>query len=149
MKQMPQASVPSESEDIAAVTRLHLDGRLTLPQLDEMIARVVKACPDGAGANEVHRALRIDFASAFADAYKEDPKNIRAIVAFVHFVPDEFATEMDRIAVDIGLMPERPAGYSDGGERVYDAADIASRLGIEVEDIPQEFLLQGPINRAQ
>ncbi|WP_311056123.1 hypothetical protein, partial [Pseudomonas aeruginosa] len=60
-----------------------------------------------------------------------------AAAAFQHMydaAPESFRQEMHDMAVQMGLMPAVPDGYTDDGEPVYELEGMAKRLGIDPEE---------------
>ena len=60
-----------------------------------------------------------------------------AAAAFRHMydaAPKSFRQEMHDMAVQMGLMPAVPDGYTDDGEPVYELEGMAKRLGIDPEE---------------
>jgi hypothetical protein len=51
----------------------------------------------------------------------------------------------------MGLMPEKPDGYSDDGEPLYNMEKQCERLGIDPADVPEHLTrraYRGNFNRA-
>ena len=48
--------------------------------------------------------------------------------------PESFRQEMHDMAVQMGLMPSLPDGYTDDGEPVYSLEGLANRLGVSPEE---------------
>jgi len=48
--------------------------------------------------------------------------------------PDWFKDEASQIAVNMGMIPAKPSGYSDEGEPLYTLQDVARTLGISDEE---------------
>ena len=68
------------------------------------------------------------------------------------YAPEEFKKALQDAAVEMGLMPEKPDGYSDDGEPLYLANDALARLGIDPDEMPEHLkrhIRTGNLNRAQ
>lgn len=73
----------------------------------------------------------------------EHPLTRQAMALCMELAPQELKTIMAEKAREIGLMPERPHGYTSEGEACYRLEDIAKRLGMaedEVQESVKAFL---------
>lgn len=69
------------------------------------------------------------------------PEGADAFNRMYETAPESFRQEMHSMAVEMGLLPDTPDGYSDSGEPVYQLAGIAKRLGVteaEVRKVAKE-----------
>ena len=86
------------------------------------------------------------------DAGLDDtPEASRVFMAMMECAPPEYMDAAHKIAVDMGLMPEKPDGYSDDGQALYSLDGIAKRIGVDVADIDERFKERahvGPVHRA-
>lgn len=51
--------------------------------------------------------------------------------------PESFRQEMHDMAVQMGLRPPKPDGYTEDGQPIYSLEGIAKRLGISMEEAKQ------------
>ena len=86
------------------------------------------------------------------DAGLDDTDEARRLfMMMMECAPDTHLDAAHGIAVDMGLMPEKPDGYSDDGQALYCIDGIAKRIGIDVADIDERFKERahvGPVHRA-
>ena len=54
-------------------------------------------------------------------------------------MPPELQDRIHNKAVELGLMPEKPHGYTDDGERMYRLEDIAQRAGLTLEEAEESI----------
>jgi len=64
----------------------------------------------------------------------QTPEGAEAFQRMYDLAPESFRQEMHDMAVQMGLMPAKPDGYTDDGEPVYELEGIAKRLGISMEE---------------
>ena len=67
------------------------------------------------------------------------------------YAPPEYLEAAHGIAAKMGLMPDKPDGYSDDGEPLYRVDAMCKRLDIDPEEIPESLLTgahTGNIHRA-
>lgn len=68
------------------------------------------------------------------------------------YAPPEYHQAAHDLAVEMGLIPAQPDGYSDDGEPLYDMEAMCERLGVNPDDIPAEILngaYTGTVHRVQ
>ena len=56
------------------------------------------------------------------------------------YAPPESMEAAHEIAVQMGLMPDKPDGYSDDGEPLYILDTMCERLEINPDEIPEYIL---------
>jgi hypothetical protein len=59
------------------------------------------------------------------------------------YAPPEYMKAAHRIAVEMGLFPDRPDGYSDDGQPLYNMEAMCERLGINPDDVPEYITKDG------
>jgi len=64
----------------------------------------------------------------------EHPETGRALAHAMELAPESFKRDVHDMAVEMGLMPAIPDGYTDDGQPVYRLDGIADRLGISLEE---------------
>ena len=64
-------------------------------------------------------------ANLFAEAY--------------NYAPDDFKRALREKAIELGLMPAKPDGYSYDGEPMYLMDAACERLGIDPADVPEHL----------
>jgi len=64
----------------------------------------------------------------------EHPETRKALAQAMEIAPEGLKRRMHDMAVEMGLMPPTPDGYTDDGHAVYSLDGIAARLGISIED---------------
>jgi uncharacterized protein (DUF1800 family) len=64
----------------------------------------------------------------------QTPEAADAFQRMYDAAPESFRQEMHDMAVEMGLMPSVPDGYTDDGEPVYALEGLANRLGIDHEE---------------
>ena len=65
--------------------------------------------------------------------------------------PNEFKEALHDAAVEQGLIAEKPDGYSDDGEPLYNMKALCDRLGVDPDDVPEHLTrgaYRGNVNRA-
>ena len=65
--------------------------------------------------------------------------------------PASFKKALHDAAVEQGLIAEKPDGYSDDGEPLYNMPDLCDRLGVDPGDVPEHLTrgaYRGNVNRA-
>lgn len=62
------------------------------------------------------------------------PEGAQAFRRMYDAAPESFRKEMQDMAVQMGLMPKVPDGYTDDGKPVYRLEGLAKRLGISEEE---------------
>lgn len=62
------------------------------------------------------------------------PEGAEAFRRMYDAAPEFFRREMHDMAVQMGLMPKVPDGYTDDGQPVYELEGIAKRLGLSEEE---------------
>lgn len=55
------------------------------------------------------------------------------------YAPDEFKRDAHAKAVEMGLIPPIPDGYTPDGEPLYILEKMAERLGIDPAEVPEIF----------
>lgn len=76
----------------------------------------------------------------------------RLFVEAMNYAPESFRRDLRGKAIELGLMPEKPDGYSDDGQPLYDMEAMCERLGVNPDDIPAEILhcaYTGTVHRVQ
>lgn len=58
------------------------------------------------------------------------PEASQLFVEAMNYAPEEFKKIAHDVAVELGLIPDKPDYYSDDGEPLYELEGIAERLGI-------------------
>lgn len=53
--------------------------------------------------------------------------------------PRWFQDEANAMAEKMGLIPEKPSGYSDSGEALYTLSDLANKLEISFEEAEKQM----------
>jgi hypothetical protein len=56
-----------------------------------------------------------------------------AFTVLLKLAPDEYIEEAHKVAVEMNLMPE-PNGYLEDGTAMYRLDDIATKVGVTIED---------------
>ena len=56
------------------------------------------------------------------------------------YAPPEYQKVAQDMAVEMGLMPDKPVGYSDDGEPLYNLEAMCEQLEINPDDVP-DFIL--------
>lgn len=64
----------------------------------------------------------------------EHPETGRALAHSMELAPESFKQNVHDMAVEMGLMPATPDGYTDGGRPVYTLEGLAARMGISIEE---------------
>ena len=54
-------------------------------------------------------------------------------------MPPEMQDRVHNKAVELGLMPEKPHGYTDAGDAMYRLEDIAERAGLTLEEAEESI----------
>jgi hypothetical protein len=73
-------------------------------------------------------------------------------VEAMDYAPESFKRDLRSKAIELGLMPEKPDGYSDDGQPLYHLEAMANRLGIDPEEIPEtikQFGYTGTVHSVQ
>lgn len=65
---------------------------------------------------------------------EKSPEAAEALQRMYDAAPESFRQEMHDMAVQMGLMPSVPDGYTDDGEPVYSLEGLANRLGLSPEE---------------
>lgn len=68
----------------------------------------------------------------------------------MHYAPEDFKRDAHDKAVEMGLIPAVPDGYTPDGEPLYILEKMAERLGINAADVPEIFRrhsYDGPMHR--
>ena len=68
------------------------------------------------------------------------------------YAPEEYLEAARKIAIDMGLFPERPDAYSDDGQPLYNLEAMCERLGVNPDDVPADLMQHaytGPVHRVQ
>ncbi|MBP5054345.1 hypothetical protein [Pseudomonas chlororaphis] len=65
---------------------------------------------------------------------EKSPEAAEAFQRMYDAAPESFRQEMHDMAVQMGLMPSVPDGYTDDGEPVYSLEGLANRLGLSPEE---------------
>lgn len=68
----------------------------------------------------------------------ESPAAARAFARMMENAPQSFMDVAHDVAMEMGLMPEKPDGYTANGEPVYLLESIAKRLSISKEEAEAE-----------
>jgi len=58
----------------------------------------------------------------------------RALAHAMELAPESFKQNVHDMAVETGLMPATPDGYTDDGQPVYTLEGFAARMGISIEE---------------
>ena len=58
----------------------------------------------------------------------------------MNYAPPEYQEAAHELAVQMGLMPDKPDGYSDDGEPLYRLDAMCERLEINPDEIPEHIL---------
>ena len=64
----------------------------------------------------------------------EHPETRKALARAMEIAPEGLKRRMRCMAIEMGLMPPTPDGYTEDGHAVYSLDGIAARLGISIED---------------
>jgi hypothetical protein len=64
----------------------------------------------------------------------EHPETGRALAHAMELAPESFKRDVHGMAVEMGLMPATPDGYTDDGQAVYTLEGFAARMGISIEE---------------
>lgn len=64
----------------------------------------------------------------------EHPETGRALAQAMELAPESFKRNVHDMAVEMGLMPTVPDGYTDDGQPVYTLEGFATRMGISLEE---------------
>jgi hypothetical protein len=64
----------------------------------------------------------------------DHPETSKALAQAMEIAPEGLKRRMHDMAVEMGLMPAIPDGYTDDGQPVYRLDGIADRLGISLEE---------------
>lgn len=139
------------------VVKMFMLGKMDTNRLDRFVATVVSESKALGDEIPQHEAFsRECFLMAFGRILKstehQSTENLLASIGLVHFAPESFIDEVHLDAVDMGLIPSKPDGYSDEGEPIYKLDNIARKLDIHPDDIPQDILERaytGQIHRLQ
>ena len=62
-----------------------------------------------------------------------------AFTAAMMKAPQWFQDEANAIAEKMGMIPEKPSGYSDKGEALYTLSDLANKLEISFEEAEKQM----------
>lgn len=74
------------------------------------------------------------YSQLHAAGLEKSPEAAEALQRMYDAAPESFRQEMHDMAVQMGLMPSVPDGYTDDGEPVYSLEGLADRLGVSPED---------------
>ena len=75
-----------------------------------------------------------------AKIHGEDSEQARdAFTQAMLKAPDWFKDEVGEMVEEMGLIPEKPSGYSDSGEALYTLADLAKKLEISFEEAEKQM----------
>ena len=55
------------------------------------------------------------------------------------YAPEVFKKALHDEAIELGLMPEQPDGYTDDGEPLYFMEKQCERLGIDPAEVPEHL----------
>jgi hypothetical protein len=132
-------------------------GKMDTIRLDRFVATVVSETKAlGVEIPQQEAFFRDCFFLAFGRIMEstEDQTSeyLRASIGFFHFAPESLLEVFHQKAVELGLIPSKPDGYSEEGKPLYNLDNIASKLDIDPDDIPQETLEwahSGQIHRLQ
>jgi len=69
----------------------------------------------------------------------ESPEAMRAFAQMLEAAPQSFLDMMHNKVVEMGLMPDKPDGYTADGEPVYRLDSMATRLGMSKEDAEESL----------
>jgi hypothetical protein len=101
--------------------------------------------------NPVFVRLMTQYAELHEAGLAETPEANDLLCEALQYAPDDFKKKIHGIAVELGLMPEKPDGYSDDGEPLYIFEKQCERLGIDPDDLPEHLTrraYRGNFNRA-
>ncbi|MBV5309577.1 hypothetical protein [Chromatium okenii] len=75
-----------------------------------------------------------EYSELVAQGLGESPAAARAFARMMENAPQSFMDVAHDVAMEMGLMPEKPDAYTANGEPVYLLESIATRLGISKEE---------------
>ena len=97
------------------------------------------------------RQLLHDYTELSDAGLDDTPEASRLFMEMMECAPETYLDAAHEIAIDMGLMPEKPDGYSDDGDPLYLVEGIAQRVGVDAADIDERFkdlAHAGPFHRA-
>lgn len=68
------------------------------------------------------------------DEKLNSPEAAALMVEMMQYLPQEVQEQMHNMAVEMGLMPEKPSGYLEDGTPVFNVEQIAENLGMNVKE---------------
>jgi len=101
--------------------------------------------------NPVYVRLMTQYAELHKAGLAETPEASDLFCEAMQYAPDSLKEKAHVLAVEMGLMPEKPDGYSDDGEPLYILEKQCERLGIDPADVSRnitERAYRGNFNRA-
>jgi hypothetical protein len=101
--------------------------------------------------NPVFVRLMTQYAELHEAGQAETPEARDLFCEAMQYAPDSIKEMAHKKAVEMGLMPEKPDGYRDDGEPLYDMGKQCERLGINPDDVPEHLTrraYRGNFNRA-
>lgn len=66
---------------------------------------------------------------------RNSPEAAALMVEMMQYLPQEVQDQMHAMAVEMGLMPEKPSGYLEDGTPLYDLRETAKNLGVSDEEL--------------
>ena len=105
--------------------------------------------------NPMFRTLMAQYAELHEDGLGDTPESHRLFVAMMEVAPRKFLDEEHDMALELGLIPDKPDYYTNDGEPLYELKGIAERLGInpaqalaDMPDCIKENFHTGNVHRA-
>jgi hypothetical protein len=100
--------------------------------------------------NPVYVRLMTQYAELHEAGLAETTEASDLFCEAMQYAPDSIKEMAHKTAVEMGLMPEKPDGYSDDGEPLYFMEKQCERLGIDPADVPEHLTrnaYQGTVHR--
>ncbi|MBV5309313.1 hypothetical protein [Chromatium okenii] len=82
------------------------------------------------------------YSALVARGLGQTPEALQAFARMIDAAPQSFLDMMHNKVVEMGLIPDKPDGYTSDGEPVYRLDAVATRLGIsqaEAEESLRDF----------
>lgn len=70
----------------------------------------------------------------------ETEEACQLFVEAMDYAPEDFKRDLRSKAIELGLMPEKPDGYSDDGQPLYRLELMCERLAVDPKDIPDYIM---------
>ena len=83
--------------------------------------------------------LMTQYAELHEAGLDDTPEASDLLCEAMQYAPDSFKEMAHNTAVELGLMPEKPDGYSDDGEPLYNMEALCDRLGVDPDDVPEHL----------